>query len=216
MDRTSGWPRRRAGGLCPRCGTAGDRERREGYCQLHHALWQLERARARALACWVLSSRLVVILDTETTGLDGAAEVVEVTLISAQGRVLFDWLVRHHGPIRASATSIHRLGCGSRGACAAVGLVYRWVASLLHRKIVVVNNAAYDRRLLQQTCTLANLPALRSAVWHCAMHEYATFTGVWNVAKRNYRWHKLHGGDHPALGDRRGTWAIVRGMAEVE
>ena len=200
--------------MCPRCGTGSDMERREGYCALHHALWQLDRARAVAWARWVVTSRQVVILDTETTGLDAGAEVVELSVVTAQGRVLFDSLIRPHAPIPAAATAIHRLDDRAVAHAPPWPEVYGRVASLLERTIVVVYNAAYDRRILQQTCALVNLPALRPAAWHCAMHEYARFSGAWNEAKHDYRWHPLAGGDHTALGDCRATWTLIRAMAE--
>ncbi|MDP9310326.1 MAG: hypothetical protein M3R24_05455 [Chloroflexota bacterium] len=48
------------------------------------------------------------------------------------------------------------------------------------------------------------------------MLEYARFTGVWNTAKNDYRWHKLQDGDHTALGDCRATLATIEWMAEAE
>lgn len=94
--------------------------------------------------------------------------------------------------------------------------LYGRLTALLRKRFVVVYNAAYDRRILEQTCASYNLPSLRPAGWHCAMLQYAKFTGVWNIAKRDYRWHKLQGGDHTALGDCRATLATIAWMAEAK
>ena len=56
--------------------------------------------------------RELVVFDTETTGLDGGAEIVEIVEISCvngRGEVLLDTLVRPAGPIPADATAIHRI-----------------------------------------------------------------------------------------------------------
>lgn len=33
------------------------------------------------------------------------------------------------------------------------------------------------------------------------MLRYAAYVGAWKGARHGYRWHKLGGGDHTALGD---------------
>jgi DNA polymerase-3 subunit epsilon len=48
-----------------------------------------------------------LILDTETTGLDGDAEVVELAVIDCAGSVPLDILVRPIGPIPVEAAAIH-------------------------------------------------------------------------------------------------------------
>ncbi len=49
-----------------------------------------------------------VILDTETTGLDGRAEICQVAAISSRTeRVLVDALVKPHRPIPVDATRVH-------------------------------------------------------------------------------------------------------------
>ncbi|MDP9315366.1 MAG: hypothetical protein M3R24_31635 [Chloroflexota bacterium] len=80
---------------------------------------------------------------------------------------------------------------------------------------MVVYNAAYDRRILDQTCARYGLPSLQRVGWYCAILEYTRFTDVWNVAKDDYRWHKLQDGDRAALGDCRATLATIAWMAEA-
>ncbi|MDP9312410.1 MAG: hypothetical protein M3R24_16260 [Chloroflexota bacterium] len=61
--------------------------------------------------------------------------------------------------------------------------LYPRLVALLRKRFVVVYNAAFDRRILDQTSARYGVPTLRPAAWHCAMFEYAKFTGVWNAAK---------------------------------
>ncbi len=164
----------------------------------------------------MLRARNGVLLDTETTGLDGTAEVVEIAVLSPRGEVHFDSLIRPVGTIPTPSTAIHHLDDAAVAHAPTWGELYPQIAGLLHRRFVVVYNAAYDRRILEQSCARARVPSLRPAGWHYAMREYARFTGVWNAAKNDYRWHKLQGGDHTALGDCRATLATVEWMAEAE
>ena len=48
--------------------------------------------------------RELVVFDTETTGLDGGAEIVETSCVNRRGEVLLDTLVRPAGPIPAASS----------------------------------------------------------------------------------------------------------------
>ncbi len=171
---------------CPRCGHPADEQSAPGYCTAHHAEWQQHRRGAVAWARWALVTRNVVVLDTETTGLDAQAEVLEIALLSTQGEVLFDSLIRPQGPIPAAATAVHQLDAATVAHAPTFRELYPRLAALLRKRFVVVYNAAFDSRILDQTCARYGLLALRPAASHCAMLEYAKFTGVWNVAKQDY------------------------------
>ncbi|MDP9314349.1 MAG: 3'-5' exonuclease [Chloroflexota bacterium] len=199
---------------CPRCRQPTDARSAPGYCAAHHAAWQQQRCGAVAWARWAVATRNVVVLDTETTGLDDQAEVLEIALLSTHGAVLCDSLIRPQGPIPAAATAVHHLDAAAVAHAPTFRELYPRLAALLRKRFVVVYNAAFDRRVLDQTCTRYGLPALRPAALHCAMLEYAKFTGVWNATKQDYTWHKLQGADHSALGDCRATLATIEWMAE--
>jgi hypothetical protein len=76
----------------------------------------IENARARATQCTreMPSDLTVVGLGTETTGIDGDAEVIEIAIIDIRGYVLLDTLIRPQGDIPAEATAIHGINAALR------------------------------------------------------------------------------------------------------
>ncbi len=153
-----------------------------------------------------------VILDTETTGLGPEAEIVQLGILAPDGRALLDTLVRPIDPIPAGATAIHGITNAMVAGAPYFSDVYEELSRLLAGQLVVVYNAAYDRRILQQTCRRA-LRLLTAWGWACAMEQYAAFVGDWSDYHGNYRWQPLPGGDHTAIGDCRATLEIIKEMA---
>ena len=153
--------------------------------------WRFRRRRRRAgreaagagsggvkagVADWarLLERENVLILDTETTGLDGGAEVIDVAVIDTRGRVLLDVLAMPEETIPRGASNVHGLtreklqllGAGSWAEAHAA-----LTPALRAATQVMVYNAAYDRRVLRQTCERHGLELPRVA-WRCAMHDY--------------------------------------------
>ncbi len=157
-----------------------------------------------------------VILDTETTGLDLRAEIVEISILAADGRVLLDTLVRPINPIPQASTAIHRITDVMVAAAPTFSQVYAELVEQLQEKTIVTYNAAFDRRVLQQGLQCYNLPPLQQVRWACAMQQYARYIGEWNPKWQSYRWPKLTGGDHTALGDCRATLRLLQHMAATQ
>jgi DNA polymerase-3 subunit epsilon len=80
---------------------------------------------------------------------------------------------------------------------------------------VVIYNAAYDTALIKQTAHLYGIlvPSYRVS---CAMLYYAAYVGDWNDYRGSYRWPKLMGGDHSAVGDCKATLELIERMAHTE
>ena len=66
-----------------------------------------DRDRAIAWARSVVSDSRVIYLDTETTGLDRTAEIIDIALVTNEGAVLFNTLVKPVRPIPAESSRIH-------------------------------------------------------------------------------------------------------------
>jgi DNA polymerase-3 subunit epsilon len=202
---------------CIRCGAPDDSCTSLGYCAGCHARWRDDRAAsirwARAGIRRWRDQRDWVIHDTETTGLGATAQIVEIAVLAPNGVVLFDSLVRPTRPIPAETTRIHHITDTMVEHAPAFSALYPGLERLLRDRTVAVYNLGYDRPILDREARRAGLPSLAPQGWTCAMKEYARFAGAWNPGYTGYRWPKLTGGDHSALGDCRATRALVEQMA---
>jgi len=177
-----------------------------------------------------------LILDTETTGLDEQAQVVEDSLINPRGEIVLDTLVR---PKRLpgtnilvpdTAAAIHGITDDMLADAPTWEAVHADFCQAVYNRPVVIYNQAYDVRLLRQTAAFCALydPLQWASSIHCAMLAYAEYRGIWNKSKGGYKWHKLtdaalHEGiniseiqAHRALGDCRMTLEIIKAMAGTE
>lgn len=167
-----------------------------------------------------------LILDTETTGLDNRAEVVQIALVDLDGDELFNSLVR---PARArrwpEATRVHGITWSHvKGAPDMVQLAED-LQRLVDGRQVAVYNAAFDRRLLRQSIKSARAEALypwlfdQDSNWQCVMEAYAAHWGERDRRYGGYRWQSLTSAcrqqgvplqdAHSALGDARLTAALL-------
>ena len=134
-----------------------------------------------------------IFLDTETTGLDDADQVCDIAVVDFDGVILFETLVKPTVSIPRSATAIHGIDDQMVKDAPAFGDIAERLAAVLDgRQLVVIYNAAFDRKLLRQSARAVGL-----ADWGfttpttCAMTWYAQFWGDWNDYHGNYKWQSL-------------------------
>lgn len=190
-----------------------------------------DRARAIKWARRVLDTdKPVVILDTETTGLEKDAGIVQLGAIDRNGRTIIDTLVKCDRPERL-------LQKGRGGKCAADihGIMpehlekapdiedLRWKTynfKFLEGCVLVIYNLDYDLPLLTQMIKSGGRAMPAPAVVTCAMKNYSAYVGDWNEYHGNYRWQRLPQAAnvkaHDALGDCISTLAVIRAMAVSE
>lgn len=191
-----------------------------------------DRQLATAWAAAALADEAAVILDTETTGHDEEAEIVEIAIISIRGETLFQSLVRPR--IKMGGTHIHGITAEDvAGTPTWLELNARLLEIAKAASRIIVYNADYDRRLVYQTqeswrvgYPLEPMESWESLPWRCAMKAYAAFAGQWDEYHKSYKWQKLtaaalhFGADtsncHRALGDAQMTLEVIRGMARLE
>jgi DNA polymerase-3 subunit epsilon len=182
-----------------------------------HDLQNLEGDHTNSMA-WarsLLESGGFCVLDSETTGLKPPVQFVEIAIVDAGARTLFEGTVRPDCRIEPGATRIHGHTAHSLDRSPHFLEVYPELLEALWGRRVIVYNASYDRRVWDVTVrtlgargTLAGeLPA-----WECAMRRYAAYVGE-SSKRGGYRSQKLPGGDHSALGDALATLRLIEEMA---
>ncbi|MBN3901717.1 3'-5' exonuclease [Serratia marcescens] len=170
-------------------------------------------------------NRNCLVLDTETTGLDDKAEIIEIAVIDATGKVLLNTLVKPSKPVPAEATAIHGITDEMVKDAPTWPEVNPQLCSLISGKTIAIYNAEYDLRLLEQTDRIWKVTPKISVTPQivCAMHEYAEFYGQ-KSDRGGYKWQKLtaaaeqqgviiEGTPHRALSDCLTTLGVIKAMA---
>lgn len=200
---------------------AADRRRGAATVLSGGAAARSPRAEAIAWAVALAGDPRVVFLDTETTGLGGGAEVVDLAVVGRDGGILLETLVRPVAPIPPDASAIHGIGDADVAGAPGWPEVHEGLCRLLAGRPVVVYNAAFDRRMVGQ-CGERHGLALPDLRWECAMLAYARFRGEPGGRGGRFRWHKLEhavrafgaaAGGHRAAADALACRAVVFGMA---
>lgn len=178
-----------------------------------------DRQEATKWAQGVLARSDWVVLDTETTGLGGDDQIVQIAIIDCQGTPLLNTLVKPTISIPIEASRIHGITDEMVQDAPSWADVRELVRAAIKDKIVLIYNAGYDTRLMEQCdraavqgTMLPDLPELEIKCV-CVMEEYARWYGQWNSWHGNYRWQRLPSGDHSALGDCIATLGVIRKMA---
>ena len=124
----------------------------------------------------VLGRKDFLILDTETTGLDETAEVVEVAVIDTTGALRLSELVLPEGRIPAAASKIHGLTLSKlrkEGARSFPEVHAELVPLLRAAKGVLGWNVRFDKDMLAQTAKRHDLvPRLPRVTWLDLMAGY--------------------------------------------
>ena len=85
-----------------------------------------------------------VFLDTETTGLDDDAQVVEIAIVDDTGAVLFESLVKPTVPVEPEAAAIHGIGPDRLASAPTWPEIAEQVRAALEGKTVVIFNSDFD------------------------------------------------------------------------
>lgn len=188
-----------SGGLCPYC--------REEASRASDRNESVEWSRT------VLKRDDVLILDSETTDLDG--EIIELAIINLKGETVFNHRFKPVTPVSAGAQAVHGISTEMLANEKPFTEYSRDVLLTLSTAgLVLIYNKAFDMARLRQTCKLHGelMPAIKA---DCIMEWYAQFCGQWSDYHQSYKWQPL-GGGHDALGDCKAALGVLRGMAEEE
>ena len=114
-----------------------------------------------------------VVLDTETTGLDDNAEVIQIGILGLDGTVLMNTLVQCQGDIPDDAIEIHGITKAMLSDAPTWPEIHDSVVNLLQgAEYTVIYNARFDVRLMRQTAARYGLE-LPPYPTKCAMYQFA-------------------------------------------
>ncbi|MEU0743976.1 3'-5' exonuclease [Streptomyces sp. NPDC006134] len=153
------WSRR-----CSPCQKAYDaeQERRQAELQERYEREQRERREAEARAAeererWAAAALVdpdVLVLDTETTGLDEDARIVELAVLNSRGEVLLDTLLNPGVPVPDDAAAIHGITTEALVGAPTFSDVLVQLTGLLDGKRCLIYNKWFDVGRLQHELTL--------------------------------------------------------------
>ena len=134
-----------------------------------------------------------IYLDTETTGVDQAAEIVEICIVDEHAQTLMNTLVKPKAHIPQDAIRIHGITNSLVQNAPSWLTIWPKVQKIITGQLVAVYNADFDKKMLQQSNKAHNIPwsAPPGTRFFCIMRLYAQFYGDWNSSFQNYRWHSL-------------------------
>lgn len=222
---------------CPACGTVLSfvlpwRWWPERDCPAcHEQMVEADRADAVQKARRILARPDTLILDTETTSLDGF--MVQIGILALDGTVLLDTLINPQAPISEESQRIHGISERDVVTAPTFAELADQITAILHGKRVWVYNAGFDRDILwNEVYRLAHAQAAdltgetaddfawqaagrwcKAIRWRCAMRLYATYVGDWSDYHDGYRWWPLPGAAHRAIDDCRAVLSLLRDMA---
>jgi DNA polymerase-3 subunit epsilon len=173
-----------------------------------------DREKATFWARSLLESRDWVLLDTETTGISSQDEIVQIAVMAPDGAALLNTLICPTRPIPLESTQIHGITDADVQDAPLFPEIFDRLKEITAGKRIIVYNASFDVRLIRQTLAKydKSFSGIEDEQVECAMLQYSAWFGeLW--PNGGYKWQRLRGGDHTALGDCRATLAVIRKMA---
>lgn len=155
---------------------------------------EFNKLNPRQQAVYIAQQRLnqqPVYIDTETTGLDKQAEIIEIAIIDHDGTILFDELVKPLHPIPPDATAIHHITNPMVENAKTWAVLWPTIRSILFGRVIGFYNEEYDMRMIRQTHQNYGLPWKENFQTFCIMKLYAQFAGQWDPRRRSYKFHRL-------------------------
>jgi DNA polymerase III subunit epsilon len=138
-----------------------------------------------------LLQRHPVYLDTETTGMDNSAEVIDLALIDNNGTVLINTLLKPDKPIPMAAQKVHGIDDDSVADAPRLAQIWDELNAIIHTRPLVIYNSAFDLRILAHSAKRQGIFPQQPPEVHCAMLMYAEFYGAWNAERESFVWQRL-------------------------
>lgn len=164
----------------------------------------------------------ILVLDTETTGVDATAEVLQFSAILANGTEAANMYIKPvHTTEWPGAMAVNHISPCDVAACPEMSEVKNDIEDILKQaKAIVGYNLPFDLEMLRHNGV--KLPSEQDVEYIDLMIPFATVYGEWNDLYQDYKWQKLitcakyygyHGdGWHDSLADTRATLYCFKAM----
>lgn len=165
----------------------------------------------------------VVVIDTETTGIKSNDEIVELSILSGSGDVLFsEYIKPSYRKTWADAERIHHISPKMVADSKTMDDYKGYIAGCLNDKIVVGYNVNFDLKMIQKYIPIR----IKKRV--DVMEAFAPIFGEWDEYHRDYKWQKLstcadyyhydwgEDEEHDSLADCKATLYCFNKMRELE
>ena len=153
------------------------------------AIEPLKENAIQTAARWIAEKP--VYIDTETTGLERTDEIVEISIVDFDGRVLFSSLVKPSKPIPTEASRIH--GITNQMVTSAQNWLVQWptIRNYLYGRTIAAYNAPFDMRMMQQSHSAYKFPWRENFKVVDVLPLYSDYRGVWNPVRGSMKYFKL-------------------------
>ena len=164
----------------------------------------------------------VVTLDIETTGFGIDDEIIDIAIVDIQGRIRLNTLVQcQRASIPKEAKAVHHINELMLRNAPTFPHIWDRLMQFLTAREIVIYNAEYDLRMLQQAAQRYHLPMPELHV-HCLMKSYSAYVGQLSSGEgyRNMKlaaaclhFHIPQPNAHRALPDAQAALHLLKGLA---
>jgi DNA polymerase-3 subunit epsilon len=210
---------------CPKCGKFwGEVFRPREICM--ECAYKNRMTRVQQWAEGIVEAQ-AVFLDTETTGLDDFAEIVEIAIVDIEGKVLLNTLIKPTVPMGAEVMGIHGITNEMVSSAPSFADIWAELKPILENNTVCIYNASFDLRMIRQSWEAGGIKETYK-IHHqtCAMELFAELYGEWSSYFGSYKWQSLGTAAshldiempdaHRAHADAETTRRVVMKLAEVK
>jgi DNA polymerase III epsilon subunit-like protein len=130
-------------------------------------------------------------IDTETTGLDKSAEVIEISIVEFDGRIIFNSLIKPTQPIPLDAQRIHGIDNEMIRSAPSWPVLWPQIREIFYGRTIAAYNAPFDLKMMQQTHQRYRLPWRETLNMLDVLLLYSDYKGVWDPYRRSMKYFKL-------------------------
>lgn len=98
----------------------------------------------------------LVVLDTETTGLESADQIIELAIINMAGETLFNQRFKPTVKIHPQAEAVHGISENELANCPSWPAYQKQITEILADKTAIIFNREFDLRMMKQTANAFN------------------------------------------------------------